>query len=138
MSKDLNYTVNRKPKFVFDGEEYKLNKSVKIKLELARRVNEIEKKEKIEQKKIKEAEAKGEEYESNFNYMEEMLNKVLVDSLVLTVNKEFAEKVLSYEPSEEELTVLYKILEEMRAGKTQEEAEQIVLGTGEKEEEKKA
>jgi hypothetical protein len=138
MSKDLNYTVNRKPKFVFDGEEYKLNKSVKIKLELARRVNEIEKKEKIEQKKIKEAEAKGEEYESNFNYMEEMLNKVLIDSLVLTVNKEFAEKVLSYEPSEEELTVLYKILEEMRAGKTQEEAEQIVLGTGEKEEEKKA
>ena len=138
MSKDLNYTVNRKPKFVFDGEEYKLNKSVKIKLELARRVNEIEKKEKIEQKKIKEAEAKGEEYESNFNYMEEMLDKVLVDSLVLTVNKEFAEKVLSYEPSEEELTVLYKILEEMRAGKTQEEAEQIVLGTGEKEEEKKA
>lgn len=138
MSKDLNYTVNRKPKFVFDGEEYKLNKSVKIKLELARRVNEIEKKEKIEQKKIKEAEAKGEEYESNFNYMEEMLNKVLIDSLVLTVNKEFAEKVLSYEPSEEELTVLYKILEEMRAGKTQEEAEQIVLGTGEQEEEKKA
>lgn len=136
MANDLNYTVNRKPKFTFDGEEFSIRKSVKIQLAIEKKIEALEKREKQEQKKIKAAEAAGEDYESDFNYTEEMVN-IIFTAFALTVNKEFADKIEAYEPSEQEMFNLYEIIKLIRAGKTQEEAEKIVFSEKEEAQEKK-
>ena len=133
MANDMNHIVNRKIKFVFDGEEYFLKKSVKIMIALEQKHNQIEKREQIENKKMIEAEKKGEEYISDFDYTSEMFD-LICKSFELTVSKQFCEKVLSYEPSETEMMNLYRILNLMRSGKTQEEAEKIVLKNEDEEE----
>lgn len=118
----LNFLNTKKQVITLNGKEYKVNQSYKHTIYLNARRKELAKME-------KEAEDKGE----IFNEAEENF-KLIFDVLKLSVGEDFVKEVEKLELGELDLIKIFRIVNLMRGGKTQEQAIEEIEKEDEEEE----
>ena len=118
----LNFLNTKKQVITLNGKEYKVNQSYKHAIYLNARRKELAKME-------KEAEEKGE----IFNEAEENF-KLIFDVLKLSVGEDFVKEVEKLELGELDLIKIFRIVNLMRGGKTQEQAIEEIEKEDEEEE----